>query len=356
MGPAGWFGAGAAPLVAGLLMVRGPSGGSGTPGPTDYRSTVVGVIPHTDAVDLSVVGGDAYLRLRVKDGHEVIVPGYNGEPYLRFEGSGVVEENVRSPAVYMNTNRYAQVDIPERADPNAEPRWRQVAGGGVYAWHDHRIHWMSTAPPDGIGRGSEVDRWQIALHVDGSMVTMRGVLRYERQPLWWPWIVPVLAAGALAWAAARRYPRRIVVPVAAGTGCLAALVVAGVEQLSIPAEVGRSLVSVAVPAVGLAAALAALAVTGRSTSSRRRRAGEVLGIAAIGAASGWATVRLAVFTHPVLPTHLAPDLDRSGTALALGLALGAAALIVARPAQQPARRPETPAPGEEPADPLAAAS
>ena len=76
-------------------------------------------------------------------GKNVVVPGYENEPYLRFLTSGRVEINVNSPAKYLNEERYGGVKVP-RGDAKAKPQWQLVAQGGGYAWHDHRIHWMST--------------------------------------------------------------------------------------------------------------------------------------------------------------------------------------------------------------------
>ena len=67
-------------------------------GPTDFRSEVLSVTPATDAITVSIEGGDAFVRVVVEPGHEVIVPGYEGEPYLRISADGTVEENLRSMA------------------------------------------------------------------------------------------------------------------------------------------------------------------------------------------------------------------------------------------------------------------
>ena len=54
-------------------------------------------------------------------GKEVIVKGYDDEPYLRFLPNRVVEENTRSPSKYANEDRYAL--RPSR--PRRTPRRRR---------------------------------------------------------------------------------------------------------------------------------------------------------------------------------------------------------------------------------------
>lgn len=314
-------------FLVGLSVLLAAPAGADAPRPTDYQATVTALMPSSDVVELSVVGGDAFLRVRVDPGHEVVVLGYGGEPYLRVRSDGAVVVNLNSPATYANTDRYADVEVPESADVDAEPAWQRVGNDGIYVWHDHRIHWMSPQPPPGVSRGSEIQAWEVPLLVDGEPVTVTGVLTFEPAPAWWPWPLVVAGIGGVVWLVGRRRYPAVVVALAAGTGCLLAVMVASAEQLSIPTEAGRSPVPVAVPLLGLLCA-------GPAGVWRDRRVGNIFGLAATAAAVGWAVLRVSVFTKPVLPSDLAPSLDRAGTAGALGLALGAVALSVAvkRPA------------------------
>jgi len=332
-------------VVAGGLVLTARPAAADPPRPTDYRSIVTGVSPTTDAVDVTIVGGDAFIELTVAPGHEVVVTGYDNEPYLRFGADGTVEENRSSPAAYVNARRFGDVAVPEGVDPQDEPDWQRVAGGGTYAWHDHRIHWMSPQPPPGVPRGDDVQQWSVLLVVDGNAVTVNGVLRYEPAASWWPWALAAVAVAAVVWLAGRVWSRRDVLRVAGAVGGLVAVVVAAGEQLSIPDGAGRSLVRFAVPVVGLVAGAVAL-VAGRLG---HRPQADIAGIAAVAAVTGWAVRRLAVLSKPVLPTLLHPDLDRAGTAIALGLAGGAVALVLAgldRPHPTPAG-PDGPAPPDD---------
>ena len=87
------------------------------------------------------------LLLRNHTGKTVTVYGYSGEPYARVLPDGAAEQNMRSPAVYLNTNFYANVTVPPSASATAPPQWEAVDRTGQFEWHDHRIHWMSPVTP-----------------------------------------------------------------------------------------------------------------------------------------------------------------------------------------------------------------
>ena len=57
------------------------SADSGSP---NYSSKLVAVTPKTKGLVVRVVDGDDALELRNATGGNVMVPGYEGEPYLRF--------------------------------------------------------------------------------------------------------------------------------------------------------------------------------------------------------------------------------------------------------------------------------
>ena len=68
-----------------------------------------------------MVGGDGFLEMAVEPGHEVVVEGYDGEPYLRFRADGTVQENQNSPATYLNRNRYAGAEVPAAIQGDDRP-------------------------------------------------------------------------------------------------------------------------------------------------------------------------------------------------------------------------------------------
>jgi hypothetical protein len=196
-------------LIAAVPAARAHGEGGRT---TGFASTVKSVVPDAQGLELGVVDGDDRLRLENESGLEVVVLGYDGEPYLRFAG-GAVFENVRSPAVYLNADRYAQGEVPATADPEAPPVWRRVELGDSYEWHDHRIQWMSTITPDEIradpGSPRHVFDWEVPLLVDGRPAAVTGSLDYapaEEGLSTWVFVAATapVAAAVLGWVVFRR--------------------------------------------------------------------------------------------------------------------------------------------------------
>ena len=149
--------------------------------PGDVRSEVVEVTPTTRGLHANIVGGDSFLRLRVDEGVEVVVIGYEDEPYLRVRADGTVEVNDRSPARWLNEDRFAATPLPGTADAEARPAWRRIGGGGEVSWHDHRTHWMAPSRPDPPRR-----TWVVPLLVDGRGVHIEGHYAYIPPPVAWP--------------------------------------------------------------------------------------------------------------------------------------------------------------------------
>jgi len=156
-----------------VLVTGGASPAAADPvGPTDYRTEIVAVEPATPEVELAILGGDSFVELTARPGTEVRVTGYRGEPYLWFDGDGVVRQNERSPSRWLNDDRFGDAEIPPIADEAAEPQWVEVASDGVYAWHDHRAHWMNPARPIGAEPGDVILEAVIPLDVDGTPVAV----------------------------------------------------------------------------------------------------------------------------------------------------------------------------------------
>jgi len=192
--------AAAAAAVCLLFVPAAPAAAHG--GPSGYVSTVTAVRPDVPGLRVDVVGGDDRLRLTAPRGTTVVVLGYDGEPYLRIGPDGV-DRNMRSPATYLNRDRYARVSMPGFASATASPTWERVAGGRTYTWHDHRIHWMN---PDGPGPdvpNSQRDlmNWTVTGRIDGRPLAIRGTLEPAGTAgsSWWAYAAfPALALAALA--------------------------------------------------------------------------------------------------------------------------------------------------------------
>lgn len=178
----------AASAVAVLLLpaAAGAHGG----GPTEYESTVTAVRPKVPGLVVTVRDGDDRVRLENRSGLTVVIEGYDGEPYLRFSRDGV-SSNERSPALWLNDDRFGLVDVPPSADPEAPPAWRTLSRGRAWEWHDHRAHWMSPIPPPNVERAPDerhhVFDWRIPATVGEERVAIVGKLEYvPREGRSWP--------------------------------------------------------------------------------------------------------------------------------------------------------------------------
>lgn len=301
--------------------------------PSDYRSTIVSIEPEVEGLDVSIEGGDSFVRLRAPTGSTVTVLGYEREPYLRFEPDGVVSENVRSPATYENEQRYGVSELPDVADADAPPQWRRVAGGGVWSWHDHRAHWMVDEPPVGLQAGESLPAQTIPVEVDGQPVSIVVVTTLVGGPSPWPALLGALAGLQLVLLGWWLGPATATLATAVIAS--AALGVGGAQFLSLPAETEPRFVWWLMPGVAVAAIVAAIATYGRSAVLLHG----LVALAGVQLAL-WAVVRRTTLTKPVLPTDVPFWFDRVVTAGALtaGGAIAALSLwTVLAPPKPPPR-------------------
>jgi hypothetical protein len=197
-------------VVAVLVTAPVATGhGGGSP---NYRSVVTSVRPSAPGVTISVIDRDDRLRLVSTSQSEIVILGYDGEPYLRFTPDGAFR-NTRSPATYLNEDRLGDVDVPATADADAEPDWEQVAAHPTFEWHDHRIHWMSPIDPPQVRDDPSVPHhvfdWTVQGTVDGRPFTISGRLGYEPPSSSPPWLFLALPLAALLVAGgAFRYARK----------------------------------------------------------------------------------------------------------------------------------------------------
>ncbi len=311
--------------------------------PSRYRTEVVSITPDVDTIEVALIGGDNFVELTVDAGHEVIVLGYQGEPYLWFQTDGTVSENRRSEATYLDDTRYGTVEVPEGLSPSDDPEWVPVADGGRWAWRDHRAHWLSDTPPLGLAPGDQVLDNTIPLEVDGTPVTVRLVSNWVPDASRLPVDVAALLGLALGFTAMTR--RGVPgVPVAIA-GALATIV--GVWQvLSLPAETAPGPQVWILPVVSLAAGVVA-------TLYRRLGWSNWLAVGGAVAVTVWAGIRAEVIRYAVLPTNAPFWFDRAVTAgvAVTGVVTVAATLIGTlrrrRDAEQsaaPVEPPSKPAP------------
>jgi hypothetical protein len=145
----------------------------------EYRSNITGVTPSVPGLSFQVLEFADRILLTNHTGKTVTIYGYEGEPYARVLANGTVEQNVRSPATYLNTNFYAQVIVPPSASASDPPKWQVIDRTGQFEWHDHRIHWMSPVPPAKVKNKSQrtlIFNWQVPIAVGTSKGAIAGQL------------------------------------------------------------------------------------------------------------------------------------------------------------------------------------
>lgn len=182
-------------------------------GNPDYRSVIDRVTPKVPGVSFQVLSYDSYFQLLDQHGHEVTIYGYEGEPYARVLKDGTVQVNEHSPALYLNDTRFPTEQVPPIADAKAPPRWKTVDNSGTFLWHDHRMHYGSTATPPQVtdtGRKTKVFDYTVPLRIDGRKGAIDGTLYWvgspkaSKLPFILAGIAIVLVGGALVLLARRR--------------------------------------------------------------------------------------------------------------------------------------------------------
>jgi hypothetical protein len=172
---------GAAAAALAVLCVAAPAALAHEGNP-NYRSEVRTIAPPLPGLEARVLNYDDAIELDYDGDRPLVVEGYRNEPYLRFNPDGRVEVNRRSPAAYLNEDRFADVELPDRADHRAPPSWAPVAENGRYDWHDHRIHWMGEGTlPSQIeyeGERTKVFDWRIPVAAAGRQAEVQGTLTW----------------------------------------------------------------------------------------------------------------------------------------------------------------------------------
>ncbi|MEA2267458.1 MAG: hypothetical protein QOC64_68 [Solirubrobacteraceae bacterium] len=171
--------------VSALLALVAAPAALAHQGNPNYRSVIRDVSPKVDGVDIQVLNLDDRLELSNRSGRTVVVQGYNGEPYARLLGDGTVEVNKRSPAYFLNDDRFGNVKVPASAKAGATPQWELVDRTGRFEWHDHRIHWMSKVPPKQVtdqDRRTKVFDWSVPVRVGETRGTIAGTLFWQPKP------------------------------------------------------------------------------------------------------------------------------------------------------------------------------
>jgi hypothetical protein len=176
------------------------------PRPTNFRTRIVSIEPPIPGVTVRVVDLGAKTELTNNTDGDVIVLGYEGEPYLKIGPSGVYE-NVHSAATYINRTRQGGT-VPAGVDtsPTATPEWHKVGDGRTASWHDHRAHFMGNSLPPVVQSSPDkfhhISVGHIKLQHDGKTTDVTVALDWVPGPSGLPWIPVILVAFGIALAAA----------------------------------------------------------------------------------------------------------------------------------------------------------
>jgi hypothetical protein len=235
---------------------------------TDFEARIAGLRPRAPGVRARVLGGDLKLELTVSGGHEVVVLGLEGEPFLRFGRAGVAA-NAASPTAWSSD----VVGASDAVTSASGPVWRRVSGGHTFAWHENRLR-PQPSVTGGDARPRRVARWSVALVVDGRRTRLEGWEWYASGPAAWPWLAALVIPLAGAIAAARYGRRRLqrtlaaaLLPVAVCAwliGWIGILVDGGASTLVIAVAAAYATVTILLvaAAVGAASGNARMAVAG----------------------------------------------------------------------------------------------
>jgi hypothetical protein len=175
-----------AAIIAGLVLLTAPRAWSHASGNPDYRSVIDRVAPSVPGVSFEVLSYDSYFQLLDQHGHEVVIYGYEDEPYARVLRDGAVQVNERSPAYYLNDTRYpVESAVPPSANAKAPPKWKTVDDSGTFLWHDHRMHYGAESVPPQVkdtSKRTKIFDYEVPIRIDGRKGAIHGTLYWVGEP------------------------------------------------------------------------------------------------------------------------------------------------------------------------------
>lgn len=188
----------AAVAAAALLALAAPA--AAHEGNPNFRSEITSITPADAGLRAEVLNYDDNVQLFNEGASSVLVRGYEDEPYLRIEPDGQVLLNRRSPAYYLNGDRFAETEVPADADPEAEPEWELVDRTGQFSWHDHRIHYMSRELPPQVTDEQQVAKifdYSVPIEVGGREGELAGTLTWVGEKSGFP-VAPFIGIALVA--------------------------------------------------------------------------------------------------------------------------------------------------------------
>ena len=300
-------------IFAGLIIALVPASATfaDAPGPTDYRSTITSVettdgLPLPEGVSISIEGHDSFLALTVPKGVAAEVPGYEGESYLKIDQDCTTSENQHSMSTWYNKDRFGGDASTDLVDNDANPDWKIIGSTCSVAWHDHRIHYMSSIPPINAEPGDVIVTDSIALTIDGRDVVVYIESELVAPASQLPAIVGAIVAFAIVTVMWRGTTLALLVFPISAIG----IIIGGAQYLWAPADTGPNISVFALPFIAAAAGIAASVARQRGllfANGSVLLGGTMLTI--------WAIRRIDVFSYALLPTSLPYWVDRSATAV-----------------------------------------
>jgi len=314
-------------LACGVLVAAAtPAAAHGIGGtePTNYETTLTRVDPEVRGLHVEVIDLGERLQLTNDTARDVVVLGYEDEPYLRVGPRGVFE-NRRSPATYLNRSRVPEERAPAIADAHAPPEWQRVGDGPTVSWHDHRAHYMGTQDPGPVrvdpDRRHVLDRWTVELRHGDRSVLVHGVLAWEPPPSPWPSVAVAVVGAALVVGVSRtRWWRgTLVVALTALVvcACLHAVGHWAASSEDLATKAGESIYSIA----GIVLGVVALAWAWRRGVEA---AVPFVLVAAVFLLVAGGLADIATLGHSQVPSTLDPVVARLAVALTIGLGVGLA--------------------------------
>ena len=302
-------------------------GGIDQAGFSNYATAVSSVSPAGSGIVVTAFGVSGGIKLVNNSGREVMVLGYNNEPYLRIDTTGTFV-NLNSPATYVNKRLDANVPVPEKATSSDVPDWFQLSYGNTVWWHDHRTHWMGATPPDAVQVAPQQEQlvypaWKIPIVVGGQPGAITGTLTWLPPPKRTSWLL--ISLGMFAAAVLLLQFFRSVKSFAglAALGALIANVIVAVSRASVErAESGQRVACFATTAVALVLFFLGL------VSKHRGRTPIAWGLAG-GVLAGTGIAYLKAFSFASIDGSADPLRVRWAIAveIGLGVALAATALV-----------------------------
>jgi hypothetical protein len=189
-----------------LLVIAAPPASAHTlsgPRPTNFDSSVESVTPPAEGVTVSVVDLGNKMELTNTTSDDVVVLGYDNEPFLEVGPDGVFE-NSHSATTYISRSLKGGV-IPPGVDtrPSLEPEWVKRDDGHTARWHFHGTHWMRNELPQEVqqnpGRSQRVQDASFTFEQNGIKHEVAVALDWVPGPSSFPWflLTGALFAGAL---------------------------------------------------------------------------------------------------------------------------------------------------------------